>query len=255
MVISMLIFMIFYRLVNNLRLENLFKNISSTPFSFTISITEAANITEDVNYIKNIKLENLRKEHKIKDIAEHLNSPYPGVITHVINTLTDECFRLPLSSIFVLEIQNVLHIIWKFLDKWKGDIIMVKSITLLSNLLVAKAFQLILRHDDDEHKANLLRLLEKRLLLQIHDWLGIKIIAKKAKRYLTGSKYFMEDFVSSVKKRHRGIQLGDWKVSLRHERNRKSLVSGICQMSLLEQVSTVLELICFVSIYRLPQSN
>ena len=165
--------------------------------------------------------------------------------TLVIDTLTEVCFKLPLKARFCVEIHSVLTIIWAFLDKWKQDVVMVKSVTLLSNLLMAKLFLLSLNTDCDLGQT--IKVLDKGIIPRISTWLKLKAIDKKVKVLLLGSKRFMEDFVNMVQKDHSVIQLGDWKVSLRKESNQKILLTGVNKMALIEKAASILGLICLVS--------
>ena len=201
---------------------------------------------DNVNYIKSVKLPELKSGNRLTEIAEHLTMHDHDVTTQVIKALTDECYQLQATVRTALEIPNVLKIIWNFLDKWKGDIIMVKSLTLISNMLVAKSFLLSLRIDFD--KRLLVDLLEKKIVSDISAWLKIKALDNKVKDFLLGSQSVMVDFVHLVQKGHSFIQMGDWKVTLRNGTNQKSLLNGISKMTLTEKIGTVLELVCLVSI-------
>ena len=144
------------------------------------------------------------------------------------------------------EIPKVLRLIWNFLDKWKGDITMVKSFTLISNLLIGLSLLLSLRieHDDSLLK----NLLNKEILPEISSWLKIEALDDKVKDFLLGSQIFMNDVVKGAKKRHSFIQMGDWEMTLRNKSNRKILLNGTKKMMLIEKMVTVFQLVRLVSI-------
>ena len=200
---------------------------------------------EDQNFIKNINLPKLTAENKLKEIADLLNITISGVKTQVIERLTDVCFKMPLKPVFSLEIHYVLQIIWTFLDKWKQDVVMVKSVTLLSNLLVAKLFLLYLNAVCELGRT--IKLLEKELIPRVSSWLKLKAIDRKVKVLLQGSKTFMGDFVKMVQKGHSVIQFGDWNVSLRSETNQKVMTAGVNKMALIEKTASILGLLWMVS--------
>ena len=148
------------------------------------------------------------------------------------------------------DIPKVLRLIWNFLDKWKGDITMVKSFTMISNLLIGLSLLLSLRIENGDSLTK--DLLSKEILPEIFSWLKIEALDDKVKEFLLGSQMFMNDLVKGAKKRHSFIQLGDWKVTLRSESSRKTLLNGTKKMMLIEKMATVLQLVRLVSTCLFP---
>ena len=186
------------------------------------------------------------RDNRITEIAQHLTSEHNVITNQVIHSLIVSCFQLPMTVHSAGEIPKVLGLVWNFLDKWKGDISMVKSFTLISNFLIGLSLLLSLRieHDDSLLK----NLLNKEILPEISSWLKIEALDDKVKDFLLGSQIFMNGVVKGPKKRHSFIQMGDWKVTLRSKSNRKILLNGTKKMMLIEKMVTVFQLVRLVSI-------
>ena len=212
---------------------------------YSFPFTDTANILRDEKYIKNIKLSKLAKEYRLREIADHLNIPISGLKTRVIESLTDVCFKMPQKAEICVEIHHVLKTIWAFLEKWKQDVEMVKSVTLLSNLILAKLFLLFLNTDCEI--GQITKLIEKELTPRVSSWMQLKEIDKKVKVLLSGAKSFMEDFVKIVQKGHSVIQFGDWNDSLRSKTNQKTMIESVHKMTLIEKAASMLGLLWMVS--------
>ena len=187
----------------------------------------------------------LKAEHKLKEIANHLGMPIPDIQTLVIESLTFVCFKMPLKSELFAETHDVLKIIWTFVEKWKQNVEMVRSVVLLSNLLTSKLLLLFLNTNCELKRV--INLLDKDIILRVASWIKAKRIDDKVKELFKGCKMFMEDFVKMVQKTNSVIQFGDWKISLRSETNQKVLLSGINKMTLIEKAASVFGLIWMVS--------